>query len=205
MAQFALADELGDFLGRTLKPEQVPRADVLLQLASAAIQAEARQQLELVENEQAELRGNWSHKLWLPERPVTAVSGITIRHGSIFVNDWVLQENNDYRWDRLGLVRRVSYITGRLLAPVSGYWGGDMAVVDVTYSHGFEVIPDDLRGVCLQAAARAFSNPIGVEAEAVTNAYSVQYGAHASGGPVALTESELKIVRRYRPVSSSWA
>jgi hypothetical protein len=88
-----------------------------------------------------------------------------------------------------------------------GGWGGPKATVVVTYSHGYEVIPDDIKGVCLSAAARAFTspglvNPAGVESETI-DGYAVTYRSNMANGSTAgvtLAEDESRIVKRYRPV-----
>jgi hypothetical protein len=55
-----------------------------------------------------------------------------------------------------------------------------------------------LRAACLTAAARAFRNPDGLQAESV-GAYSVTFGRTDAAGGVLLDDTERALVRRYRP------
>lgn len=152
-------EDLADRLGVT--DINYPKAQSDLDAARAAVQAAARQRIEYVAGDQVELVGNWTDRLFLPQLPVTDVTAVTIFHGSVFVNEFPLGPN-DYRWSRRGLVRRVGYVAGRLLAPSSGYWGGDQASVRFTYSHGNVEIPSDIFELVLVAAARQYRNPSGL-------------------------------------------
>lgn len=181
MAQFATVSDLASWLGTTI-PNGDARATLLLQMASAAVQNRARQRLEFVAGDVVTLPGTYSDALVLPERPVTAVSAVVI--------DGVALASTAYAWTRLGRLWRVD----------GGSWGSPKTAVAVTYSHGFATIPDDIRGVCLSAAARAYENPAAVQAESVAS-YSVTHGAEARG--VALTGTERDVVDRYRRRTAS--
>jgi hypothetical protein len=194
VASFASVEDLEAVLGSSFDdPSEAAKAQTVLDLAASMIQDEAKQTISLVTDDVVELRGTWSHLLRLPERPVVDVTAVRIRNGSVFSAEVPLQVDVDYRWDRMGQLRRVSYITGRLLAPASGYWGGDMAVVDVTYSHGYAVVPDRVRTLCVGIAARVVSNPRGVR-ESI-GPYSVQYDRAIPH--FELTEAERRVARRF--------
>jgi hypothetical protein len=201
LAQFATADELGSFLGRSLEPGEVARADLLLRLASARIQSEACQRLELVTDDEVHLIGNYSAVLLLPELPVLDVSAVTVRSGW-GIGSSIVIPSGQILWERRGLVQRrlVGVEINGPYVPYGG-WGGPYATVDVTYSHGYEVLPDDVRGACLAMAARAWENPDGaiVQSESVDGAMSASYAPPVTTG-VQLTEEERKTIRRYRPV-----
>lgn len=161
--------DLGNYLGQSITdPVDIAHAQASLDNAKAAVQAEARQTIEAVANDSQVLRGNWTNKLWLPQIPVTGISFMSITHGSVFVSDVNLVVNSDFLWDRMGLVSRVSYITGRLLFPASGHWGGERASINVTYSHGWADIPEYIRQIVLGAASRVYTNPRGVLREDVS-------------------------------------
>ncbi len=195
-------DDLAAHLGQSFDTNQTAQAQSALDSAQGAIVGFTRQKIEPVTNDAQELRGNWTDRLSLPQRPVTAVTSIVIRHGSVFVDDYPLTENSDYRWDRLGQVVRVSYIAGRLIGPSRGYWGGDRAVVDVVYSHGYAIIPPDVRSVCLAAAVRVFLNPAGVIREDVAGVYQVMYSPQRLA-VAELTDSEKQLLWDYRRTPSS--
>lgn len=199
MPAFATLDDLAAVLGQTEEQVWESGADVVLDLATDLIRAEAKQHIDLVTNDQVELRGTWSHILRLPERPVVDVTAVRIRNGSVFASEFPLQANVDYRWDRMGLLRRVSYITGRLLSPVSGYWGGDMAVVDVTYSHGYAVVPDRIRALCVGVAARVVTNPKGVVRQTdARGPFSTTVQFDKLIPHFALTDHEKKVAQQFR-------
>jgi hypothetical protein len=205
VAQFASADDLGTFLGSPLDAEQIAQADLLLQLASAAIQDEAHQTLELVEDDKASLKGTYKGELYLPERPVLAVGDITIRNGSGLPTALAITATQ-FAWDRSGLLRRGPWLGGGVETNADvpwGGWGGPYATVEVTYSHGYEIIPNGIRSLCLQIAARAMASPEGmqVQTESVDGAMSVTYGTAKATG-LALTDDEMRAARRYRPVAA---
>jgi hypothetical protein len=53
----------------------------------------------------------------------------------------------------------------------------------VTYTHGYATIPDDIRGVTLDLAARKMANPSGNRQEGI-GSYSISYGDVADDDPV---------------------
>ena len=175
MAQFATKADLDRFLGITTTQD---RADLALQLASAAIQNYTRQRLERVDDDIVSLRGNWSSELWLPERPVEAVSEVKI-------GDAPVLGTTLYRWDRKGLVEHLS-----------SYWGGHLGVVQLKYTHGFEPIPDDIKAVCLQVASRLYDNPEQAGSETIGR-YSYTY-PRVLGVGAGLNSDEADLMARYR-------
>ena len=174
---FASVEDLAAYLQRDLT-ELTDTADLALELATAAIQAEAGQLLTpAIETITVAPIGTI---VLLPELPVTAVSTVVV--------DGVSLAASDYTASTLGVLRRAD----------GAAWAG---LVTVTYSHGYGTIPDDLRAVCVQSAARVLANPGGVQGESV-GAYSVTYarpGSDSSGGGVLLAADERALVRRYRP------
>jgi hypothetical protein len=174
---FATTDDLGTYLGRAV--ENTAQADMALALATGIIRAETGQTLSLVEDDEVTLLGSAYAKLALPERPVIAVSSVSG------------ESVNDDEWTRQGasLTR----------------WYGWPDVVTVTYTHGFAVIPDDVKAITLAVAARilAANDP---NAPAVTReqigSYSVEYAQTnvTSAETAFLTDGERAHLRRtYRP------
>lgn len=170
MAQFATTDELGARLGETLIGTRLAQATAALQDASAIIQNWTRRRLERVLNDAVVLHGVWGRYLELPERPVIDAT-VTAVDGSAPLADsyWLLGP---------ALVR-------------DGGWGGPETVVEVTYTHGYDPIPDDIRVATLQMAARMMANPQGVRTEGI-GTYNVAYG------PVSGETSPLENLSRYR-------
>ena len=144
------------------------QAQLALDVATGVVQQACGQTLLPVVGDVATLVGG--HRvLILPERPVTAVSGV----GGYDSSAW--------RWD------------GRdtLVLTAGAVWP---ATVTVTYSHGFTSIPADLKGVCLTVATRLLDNPSGVRAETVAG-YSATYGDAAG---ISLTGTERSMCYAYR-------
>lgn len=170
---FATPDDLSAYLGRAV--ENTVQAQLALDLATGIIQAETGQTLELVTDDVVRLRGSSASPLYLPERPVVSVASI---------------EGDDVRddeWVHLG-----EYVTRAYGWP---------PYVTVTYTHGYEVIPDDVRGITLAIAARlmAQNDPSGPPVEQETiGTYSVRYARTlAAGGTTALlTDGERSHLRR---------
>lgn len=181
MAQFATADELGDLLGRTFAVgAELDQANMVLELASAFIQGWIRQTLVLVNNDVVRLTGRWDEYLELPQRPVVAVDLVKVDGTSLAATgDWELLGTALWR---------------------STAWAGPQVVVEVTYDHGYAVIPDDIVAVCLQLAARMLGNPAGVRQESI-GTYSVAYGGDITGG--FLNDADKTILRRYRRTAAS--
>ena len=189
---FATETELEAYTGATIATD---RATILLDMATGAIQAYTNQTLSLVSSHTITLPGNFGHLLTLPERPVTAVTSVTL-------GDTALVVDVDYVWDGKDGLYRGTKVDGILsvngpdyLIDGWGDWGGPGAVVSVVYVHGFSTIPNDIKGVCLALAARSLSSPDGVNSESV-GSYSVSYSR--TGGAVSLLAEEKALLDRYR-------
>jgi len=188
-APFATAADLATFLQRDLSAAETATATLLLNLASDAIRAETNQSIALVPGDVATLFGNWSPRLVLPERPVIAVIAVSI-------NGIALVADVDYWWPGKYRLIRGARPSGSSTHDIGrgDDWGGpDMAVV-VTYSHGFAVIPDVVRAVCLSAARRSMVNPDGALSLALNmtaGSVATTYGADGgAGATVELTPGE---------------
>jgi len=168
-------EDLGNLLALPFSDEENATAQRALDNARAAFQAEARHSIEFKQDHEIVIPGSWGSRISLPEPPVDGVS-------SIKINETLLSPAA-YSWRRSGLVVYGSGLgaTNDLSTPTSGWWGGDDAELTVVYSHGFKDIPDEVRTVVMEVAARVLGNPDGLIAT--------------------LTEQELRIARRYR----TWA
>lgn len=173
MAAFATTAELATFTGDTSLDG--PRGTLLLDQASAVIRTYCRQTFDLVPDDVVPLRGTWSGRLVLPERPVVSVASVAIDGADIA--------------DGYTRVRDVLYRTS---------WSGPKAVVTVTYTHGFAAdapAMETLKGVCLSVAARAAANPQSMAQESI-GSWS---GSFVNGvGGFGLTAAEQAILDRFR-------
>jgi hypothetical protein len=132
----------------------------------------------------------------LPQRPVNDVTDVAGADGAVV----------SFTWDG---AQRVYLNTGVEVAPLLPYTPVQMAsLVDVTYDHGYDTVPDDIVAVVCNVAARAMGSPpedAGVATESITN-YSVTTGPVGAAGPVGLFEQERMILDRYRrTVGAVWA
>jgi hypothetical protein len=119
-------------------------ADLALASASAIIRRWTRQAITRVVDDVVTLRVLDETELVLPQRPVESVS--RVRVNSLTLQDWVLSGD---RLLRTGGWRR---LPGTATYP-------DPGLVEVTYTHGYAEIPDDVRAVCLDLAAMTVVNP----------------------------------------------
>lgn len=170
MPSFATVADLGKLLGETMAGTRADQGTIAIELASALIQGWTRQTLELVEDETITLSGTSDWELELPERPVVEVTGATI--------DGTAAALDSYRLSGGALVR-------------AGGWGGPAAAVEVTYTHGYDPIPEDIRAATLQIAARMLSNPNRIRQESI-GSYSVTYSEDG------VIYSQLETLGRYR-------
>lgn len=180
MPAFADASVLAEFTGD--ESLDSARGTMLLESASAIIRNHCRQQFDLVEDDEVELRGTWSNRLLLPERPVVSVTSAAI-------------DGTDVAFHRVRdqLFRGAAGAWNIRTKSDRGHWGGPQALVTVVYTHGFEEIPGAIEAVCLQVAARAAHNP--------SSYGNVTIGGFRAGGmsqPLTLTAAEQATLDRFK-------
>jgi hypothetical protein len=198
MVQFATAEELGSFLGRRFDPQERGAAELHLRTASAVIQAAAAQVFELVLDDEIDLRYQRGPDLHLPERPVLAVSAVTVDGAA--VTDYIVT-GSAVSWIGSGLVG-VRGFSPELFGVRS--W---TPAIKVTYSHGYAIdalpepnplgarmLPEEIKTVCLALAARSMTNPTAAAAETM-GGYAVTHGAVSA---LELLPAEERILQRYR-------
>lgn len=198
MAAFASTADLASYLQQTFTADETATASLLLDLATAAVVRACRgQQISYVANDTVTLRGAYSNRLRLPQRPVVDVTAVLIEDQAVSDYEWTGKDvlYRPYGWAfQPGISTPVQAVTGAILVnPEPRPYK-----VTVTYSHGYQTIPDDLRGVCVSVAARAFSNPRGLREEMI-GSYREQY---AGAGDVlvpgiSLSVDEKRVCRDY--------
>jgi hypothetical protein len=156
---------------------QLPLADddataiLLLNIASGMVRRKLKQQLDYVGDDAVTLDPINGTYVQLREFPIVAVSLVEMLDAA--TQQWVAADPSTYT------VSRATGMIGAL--PGTGvYWPTTPESWRVTYTHGFEELPDDLLGVVLGVAARAYSSPAGIESERV-GAYQVKYAVESSG------------------------
>lgn len=193
MPPLANAADLAVRLGRSFTSAEQAQAQALLEEASATIRSYTRQDLDRVTTTD-ELPGTWSRRLVLPQRPVHSVLLVVI--DGLAVTDWERVGAVLYRSGGWGRRHReyVDNLYGRLWM-----WQqtSTPARVVVTYEHGYDQTPADLKAVCVAKAARLWANPTGANSLRIGDyAASHNHGAD-------FTRDELRILNRYRPRSTS--
>ena len=156
---FFTADELAYRLQIDTGSINTNTANLLAQLASDAVREDIRQQVDFVADETITLWGDNGEILLLPQRPVTAVTAVSLAGQTLVpaqVNSTSTMLMYDWRPD--GSLRRVVYGGSFYAAELFYKWPLGVAVT-VTYSHGYETVPSALKRVALDLAAAAYSNP----------------------------------------------
>ena len=179
MADFCTVGDIEDFLQLTIAAgAQTDAAEAAIDEAMAAIRNYCHQTISLVEDDEHTFDVSARcQKLFLPELPVTEISKVEEEDSTGTMAE--LTVTDDYKLARNGVVHRVDY-----------FWTAGVQTVTVTYSHGHATIPDDVKKVCVRAAARAFqaglraaeSDGISGVAGMTLGDYSVTYGSEQSGG-----------------------
>lgn len=194
---FASVQDVAAFLQVEIEePAQLASAQRALVEATAAIRIYCRQFLTLVEDEEIALDGKGGTRLFLPQLPVVGVASV-VEDGETLVVD------EDYVLGDYGILYRLG-----------GYrWVAKVRGVTVTYSHGYEELPEGIVAVATRAAARAYQSGLRAVAEegviGVTQKqlgdFSVSYGnesvAEGTMGASAarmLLLSEKDILNEYR-------
>jgi hypothetical protein len=141
MANLADIGDVAAFLQLPIETEAKQAAvQRALEEATAAIRNYCNQFIELVEDDEITLDVRpGQRKLFLPELPVIEVSEVVENEETLTVTD-------HYKLGQHGILHRVG----------GGCWYSGIQSVTVTYSHGYDNIPDDIVGVCTRAAARAY-------------------------------------------------
>ena len=176
-------------------PDKIQAANFGLFSVSAAIRNYCRQTLYLVENDQVILDSGGGRVILLPQLPVVSVS--------------VVSENG------LELVTSSHYLLGQFgsLGRIGRPWFRGPGAVAVTYTHGYAVIPDDIRSVTARAASRLYQAGLraadsaggpGVVSKSLGD-FAVTYGAEAAAegtmgasGARVLLLSEKDLLDAYR-------
>jgi hypothetical protein len=156
-------------------------ATLLRDLVTDALRSATGQTFDLVSST-VSLTPPEGQELVLPQLPATAPTNVKV--GGVTVTDWFFQTDRLYR---LGGWLAYDTTTG---TPLN---------VEVSYSHGYSTVPGDLKRIALQAAARAYLNPTGLQQHSETigsETYSDTYAAGTRTLGVTLTAQEKREARR---------
>lgn len=168
MAPLATAQQLASWL--QVDSVESDAATLALNVASGAVRRYCGWSIS-AETKTGELvDGTGRRSVWLPTLRLTAVSDVT--EGGV-----ALVDGTDYVWTREGRLYR------------AGLWRNVPRNIQVTYTHGFDTVPDDVQGVTLSAAGRIYVNPEGWRQHTVGSETVIAVGA-SSDVTAILTEGE---------------
>lgn len=189
MTALASLEAFAEFRSAEFDPSDV-FALRALESASALIRSSLRQWVELVEDDVVILDGLGQEGLLLPQIPVVEVTDVTI----LDVTDTILTPD-EWHLDAAGILWRVP----RYCWPFS--WPSQRGNVQVTYTHGYAVIPDEAVTLCCSVASRLLvtSSSAGalITSQTIGGAsvtYETTSGTTTTGG---LTAEEDAILRAY--------
>lgn len=172
--------ELADHLGITYDGEDDQLAQAVT-MATGVVKAVTHQDFESQTYTDTVLPVSVGDKtVRLPQRPVTAVSSVTLPDAGALTVD------EGYEWDGLSH-------TVRILAS----WE---ETATVTYTAGYETVPDAVKAVILSIAGRLYNNALSVQSERIDD-YAVTYGAGSPG--LGVTAYERLILAEYAPKAGS--
>lgn len=168
---FCTVLDIEHFLQQAVPADKVDAANRAITEATAAIKNYTHQVLEAAAGETITLDCAGGARLFLPELPVTALTSV-IEDGELLVVD------DDYKLGQHGILHRIG-----------DYWERGIQIIEITYDHGYAVIPDDIVSIATRAASRAYQ--AGLRAEEMGGVpgitattlgdYSVTFGGEGAG------------------------
>lgn len=189
--------DVEDRLGRDLTPEESRKADALLRDASTVVRNYTRRDFTTgTTTARYRPRGR---KVVLPQRPVTAVT--SVKSVLSFGTNETVTALAYWSWPGGSEV-----ILGDPSLVINGpTWDLDDSDVwvEITYTHGFPEVPDDIRTVIANMVLRNLTAPRSglVDTEGV-GPYQVRYAGFVAQGPLGISEADRQILNRYRSTVS---
>lgn len=164
--KLASASDLASLLQITMTAEQTARAEMLIECATAVVQqAAGNQRIVEVEDDPGEQMGTTDSWLWLPQRPVTAISDVEI-DGEALTVDTDFKRFGSRLWRECGWAE---------------CWT-EPSTITYVYTHGYATGSQDLqlaRSAVLSLTRGVWDNPTGAVREAIDD-YSVAFEAMAA-------------------------
>lgn len=188
MTDLATVTDVADLLGLASEAVDPDQAAAMLAQASAKFRAEA--QCQFTAGETTTVLRVDGQRVSLPARPVTAVSEVRQlnRDGSAgsAMTAWTFDGIHTIHLSDATVVINATYF--------------QCETVQVTWSHGYATVPEDVRWAVAGMVARAISSPApaGVSGETI-GAYSYRTGATTASLALGMTDEEREIARNYRP------
>lgn len=186
LAALATVDDVVALLGRALTTEENGRIDGLLRSASAKIRSATCQQITA--GESTARRRVLHGKVRLPQKPVTEVASVTRASDALALEFFWPGQQHVQTW--LWRIDDFHNVPGLRR---------ELDVVDVTYSHGYDVVPEDIVAVTVNVVLRSLGIPAtegGITQEAIQG-YSYRRGVVGAAGALGLLPDELDVLKPY--------
>lgn len=170
----ASTKEFEERLGVSLTGPEHKRAHALLMRASEIIRDFTGQTLSLVEGDVLATTGIWGSRLRLPGRPVSEVTAVTV--------DGVTLDTDTYYLEGSELVRGVG-------------WGGPLAALSITYTHGYDALPNVVSQTAIEMVVRVWVNPGSVQSENIAGVQTAYNQQSTPAGLMLTDEEERRLTR----------
>jgi len=199
----ATAEDLATALQRPIDPVQ---AELAIRRASARVRRYTRQDLTFIAQETAELEGG-TQTLQLPQWPLVVddQNPLTVVELADFTGvEYQAIESRDFTRIGSELTRGYPWYGSRTRLmgwPFNRTLGVWTTRVRVTYSHGYQTIPDDITDVVLDLATMNLTNPFGLRSESIDD-YSRTFASETIGG-AQLTREHKQDLRPYKRTAIS--
>lgn len=172
-----------------------------IQYASDFVRGYCKQRFDYVANDQVVIDPRPDSSAQLRELPVSAVSS---------VEAWMLSGAGQFAWTALtnwawttdGLVYDTTPVVVGVMSTPYPSWPTLPQSLRVTYTHGYQTIPDDLQGVVLRIAAELNANPEFAHSEKVGEINTVfENNPVANGAHIFLRDQDKAILDDYAQIS----
>lgn len=182
MADLATVDDLAAFVQSTLDPAD-PSPALYLSIASGMVRDYLQQDITQTVDDVVYCDPISGAYVELEQLPVASVSLLETTTDGL---TWTAADPATYT-----VSRRLGMIAAKPGCGVQ--WPSDPESWRVTYTHGYETVPDTIKAVCLGVAARGFSSPVGVDMERIGQR-QVKYALESAG----FSGIELAALARYK-------
>lgn len=188
---YATAADVAARAGQTFDATQTSQVEAFLSDATAFIDNYCRQSFEQATSSQ--ILRLFDNRVRLPRRPVSDVD--TVKY--VNLDGTVGAALTGWSFDGIDTVDMVE---DRQQLNLPEWWRDEHdRTVEVTYTHGFGTVPDDIKAVCARLAHRAYSNPQGLQSETIGQySYSIATPQGGINFGVHMDRSDRDVLDRYR-------
>jgi hypothetical protein len=171
-------EELEAFMGRTFTDEEEVQAEALIDAVSAVVESETGVSFSITQDQEIRIQADGYGIIELSARPISSLAVYDVNS---------TDELTYATWDGLSAV----------------YGLQPNQVVDIVYTHGYQIVPGDIKAVCYGVCSRIMYNPSGLRQETV-GAISVTYpGIGGEAGTINFSKLEQKVLSKYKAIAKS--